>query len=887
MVSNHKKRWRLREPLPLLSAIIAKRLGISPVTAQLLINRGIFTAEQGRAFLGCRFTDLNPPSLLKDMDRAVEVILKAAAAGEKFLVYGDYDADGVTATALLVKVLSRLGVDVSWYIPDRLAEGYGLNLPALAKAAEAGISTVITVDCGIGDAEEARWCAEHGVKLIITDHHEPPPSLPQALAVINPKRKDCPYPFKELAGVGVTLKLAQALLEASSCGEGWREYLGLVCLGTIADIVPLVGENRIFVKHGLKLLAATEEPGIRALLEVSGLKTGELSPRHVGYVLAPRLNAAGRMGSAQKALELLLTKDCREAALLAVELGKINQQRQDTEAKVLEEALLMLKDRPELASDRVMVLASSGWHPGVIGIVASRLAEMYLRPVLLVALEGEKGKGSARSIPGFNVYRALCACSDCLLEYGGHAMACGFSLEAGRVEELRRAINSCAATETGGGEEIPLLEIDCLVELSQITEELVKEIELLEPFGPDNPHPLLGCQKLKVVDYKPVGREDSHLKILVSNGKNYLEGIGFNLGNCAGELAYAREVDVAFMPAFNDFNGRRTVRLELKEIGLPAEIELPCGQAECRHTPALAKDLGLAEDELFKPELAVSRKHVFEEADINRLLLEKGIIVEDWRNLPCRPELAACLVREGEKAVFLTGFPCHTVEVAYMLRTAAGLGHKEIAFAYGDMLSSEESKNVSGEFVFGPLKVLVLTPRAAMQLVPEGSAGLAVIYSLPFDAAALHAAVRLLRPGGQLVLLFSQNDLEENLAGLYSVAPNRDFLASFYGLLRGCQPVKGVGFLDFDEALRKLVSSGFSYCHRFTLEAAAKVLAELSLLKWSNSSGGFYYRLIPVKEKKDLASSPTFRLLQFIREESANFMKNILCACTENKLLLL
>ena len=473
------KIWQVKASEPVLSQIFAHKLKISPITAQLLINRGIYTVEQGLAFLGSELERLHNPYLMKDLEKAVDRILKAAGSGERILLYGDYDVDGITSTALLTRVLQGIGADVHNYLPHRLTEGYGLHLAPLQRAAEEGTSLVVTLDCGINALEEALWAKNNGLDLIITDHHEPPLELPQAVAVVNPKRQDCLYPFKELAGAGVALKVAQAIIKESGKNNlAWQDYLDLVCLGTIADVVPLHGENRILVKHGLSRLAHTDKCGLQALMKVSGVEKNTFGARDVGFGLAPRLNAAGRLGNPGEALRLLLTDNPAEAWEIANELNRSNQERQKIETDVLTEALHLLQAKPHLQEAQVLVLASEGWHPGVIGIVASRLTEMFNRPVLLVTLEGGEGKGSARSIPCFNMYQALEHCREHLQNYGGHALAAGFTIDSGKIEGLAKEINHYAAQALAQAETVPLLELDAIIEAAQIDEHWLKKLKV-------------------------------------------------------------------------------------------------------------------------------------------------------------------------------------------------------------------------------------------------------------------------------------------------------------------------------------------------------------------------------------------------------------------------
>ena len=556
--------WQVEESDETVSLELASALGLSPIVARILYNRGLHSVEEAERFLSCDLAELHDPYLLKDMDSAVKEIDRALISGDRILVYGDYDVDGVTSTVLLLDALNFLGCEAGFYIPDRLEEGYGLNREALTKAASQGYKLIISVDCGISAREEAAYAAEMGLKLVITDHHEPPPDLPCAQAVIDPKRPDCAYPFKDLAGVGVAFKLVQALFSLRGIPGREMDLIDLVTLGTIADLVPLRGENRILVKHGLSQLNSNPRLGLKSLAEVAGLNGRVIGPGQVAFALAPRINATGRVGDAAIAVRLLRSQDPLRAREMAVYLDAENRTRQEIEAEVLAEALEMLREFHP-AKDKVIVLAKEGWHPGVLGIAASRLVERYYRPAIMIALEGGEGKGSGRSIAGFDLYRALSGCSESLLRFGGHKQAAGLSISAGRVDSLRQELNRLAALEDADIY-LPRLRLDGRVELSQVNQGLVEEIRRLEPFGIGNPSPVLLGLGLTLQEAREVGKEGGHLKVRVQEGSTSKDGIGFNLGGLLGGLRPGQMVDAVFSPEINEYNGRTSVQLQLKDI---------------------------------------------------------------------------------------------------------------------------------------------------------------------------------------------------------------------------------------------------------------------------------------------------------------------------------
>ncbi|MBI4746663.1 MAG: single-stranded-DNA-specific exonuclease RecJ, partial [Deltaproteobacteria bacterium] len=447
-----KKLWRVREPEIALQKTLAASLNISTITSQLLINRGISDVEQAGRFLSSTLSDIRSPLGMKGMKEGVERVLKALHNKEKIAIYGDYDVDGITSTSILLMFLKSAGADVSYYIPERIAEGYGLNADAIRSLAEKGVTLVITVDCGISDHTEVKLAKELGVDVIVTDHHEVPDDPPPAYVVINPKQQGCPFPFKNLAGVGVAFNMIIAL-RATLRDEGFwkgkevpnlKEYLDLVALGTIADVVPLVDENRIFVKYGLMELTASTKPGIIALKEISGLSDAQINAGMVGYRLAPRINAAGRVGKGVDGVRLLTSERYDEAASIAKLLDDGNKERQGLEEVILREATEMA-EAGLIYGRKSLVLASENWHPGVIGIVASRIAEKYYRPTVMIALKNGVGKGSARSIHPFMLYEGLKECSHLLNEFGGHDYAAGLSINEENVEKFRDAFERVAS----------------------------------------------------------------------------------------------------------------------------------------------------------------------------------------------------------------------------------------------------------------------------------------------------------------------------------------------------------------------------------------------------------------------------------------------------------
>lgn len=560
---NMRKTWIIKDSSLDVQKRLSSALNISAVTAQLLANRGIDSPRPAEEFLKCSLSSCHDPFLLKDMDKAVGRIKKAIADRQSVLVYGDYDVDGMTGVSLLYSALKNLGANVSSYIPNRLEEGYGLNIGAIKKAHKEGMSLIITVDCGITSFKEVEYAKALGIDIIITDHHEIVESrIPEAYAVINPLQESCPYPFKHLAGVGLAYKLTKAIYEDTPFFA--EDFLDLVSLGTVADIAPLVGENRILAKHGLDELNRRNRIGLKALMDVSGLNGKDISSGHIGFILGPRINAMGRVGSPQKAIELILSDDESAALRLAKVLDTENRNRQKIEGRILEEALSKVEREINFKYHRVIVLASEGWHPGVIGIVASRIADAFYRPAILISLDGKLGKGSGRSIENFHLFEYLLRCKDSLVGFGGHESACGITIEKEKIDEFREKINKEASGEADERVFSPKLEIDMDIPLNDLSEEVIGEIESLSPFGPDNPRPILASRKLTVREGpRQIGK--SGFKMWVTDGKITCEAVSFGRNKLDMPKA-GSEVDLAYIPSINDWQGVRSIQLELKDI---------------------------------------------------------------------------------------------------------------------------------------------------------------------------------------------------------------------------------------------------------------------------------------------------------------------------------
>lgn len=568
--------WKVSQPeAGAVNALVGS--GYAPLAAMVLASRGMEDDHQARAYLDCN-APLLDPFLMTDMDKAAGRVGLAMSRGEKIAVFGDYDVDGITATCLLTDFLRRHGADVVSYIPGRLEEGYGLNPIAIHQLHAEGVKLIVTVDCGITAVSEAELCKQLGIDLVITDHHECKQTLPAAVAVVDPHRCDGGYPHKNLSGVGVAFKLASAL-----CGSQetvLEEYADMVCLGTVADVMPLQGENRVFVARGLESLAHTKRPGIAALMAECGCAPETVSASSIGFMLAPRINAAGRMGQIDLAVELFLTDDPDKAAEAARGLCELNRQRQAVESEIYRQAVSML---PMGKPPEAIVLADESWHQGVVGIVASRIAEEYACPTFLICLDGEHGKASSRSHGGFNLFASLSALSPLLESYGGHELAAGFTITRANIPEFRRQI--CALAAKFYTDDVPrtVLDVDCAVSPELLTLHNVDALQMLEPCGNGCPKPVLMVKNLTIDRISMVGG-GRHMRLRLCSGHTYLNAIYFSANPQTVSIQPGDLVDVAFTPQVNEFRGTRTVQMNVIDIR-------PSCNAECLPDAAPYRDM--------------------------------------------------------------------------------------------------------------------------------------------------------------------------------------------------------------------------------------------------------------------------------------------------------
>jgi single-stranded-DNA-specific exonuclease len=574
------QRWLVNRTNPEYIQYVSRTASVSSVLAQILINRGFKSSDEISSFLNPDISQLSDPFDIQGMKTAVDRIIAASKRGERVFVHGDYDADGLSSTAIMLKALKMLGIDCCYFIPNRMEHGYGFNPPSVKNAEQLGANLIITVDCGITSFEAAALCRKSGIDVIITDHHEPirktpsgvrseeleeKPShdflLPDAFVIINPKLTPHASRLTDLSGAGIAFKVAQALAMVHDSQFAFHDLLDLAALGTMADVVPLTGENRLIVKEGLKLLKNGGRPGIEALKNAAGIIGKDLRTGLLLFSIIPRINAAGRISDAANVIKLLLTDLEDEANEIAISLNKLNSERQQIEEKVYQEALCKLRSQ---GIRSVIVLASEGWHKGVVGIVASRIAEEFYRPAFVLSIEGNIARGSARSIPSFDLYRALSDCKELLKGFGGHKQAAGLELDSQGISCFEDRINSIADKTLSEKDFVPALEIDADIDFSDISFNLTKEFAMLEPFGFGNPEPLLGSKGLEIL--YPRILKDAHLKMKLKQNSQSIDAIGFNMASFFENLAVTNRVDAVFTPTVNEWEGVRSLQLNVKAL---------------------------------------------------------------------------------------------------------------------------------------------------------------------------------------------------------------------------------------------------------------------------------------------------------------------------------
>ena len=559
--------WKIKTPDTSLVFRLTEEFKTSEIIGRVLANRDIESLESSRSFFDPKLSQLHDPFLMKNMNIAARMVTEKVKSGGRIFIFGDYDVDGTTGSSALFLFLNSLECDAKVYIPDRMKEGYGLSREGIDVAKDWGADLLISCDCGINATDEVAYANDQNLEVIITDHHMPDENLPEAKAILNPKQPDCSYPFKGLCGGGVVFKLIQAvslLLELDD--DLVHQYIDLITLGTAADIVPLTDENRIIVKHGLKSLSKTKRPGLRALLEVSGLGEKELTVGRLLFWAAPRINAAGRLGDANRAVQLMTTENLPESLKLARELDEENRQRQDLQQSMVDEAIMKVNAEVDLEKEKAIVLWDDNWHEGVIGIVASKIKETYHRPAVIISLSNGTGKGSARSVKGFDLYENLTECRELLDGYGGHPMAAGLTLDRENLEDFRTRFSNLAYETLADDDLVNSLDIEGEMDLNLIDSRFMDFLEKLAPFGPGNMTPkFITRHVIPVGNPRLVGNGD-HLKFRAKKGETSYDAIGFNMGNHYEKLITGKPIDIAYVVEKNEWQGRTSIQLNIRDI---------------------------------------------------------------------------------------------------------------------------------------------------------------------------------------------------------------------------------------------------------------------------------------------------------------------------------
>ena len=556
------KKWQIYDTDEDKVNELVTKYDINELLATILVNRDIVDEQKLEIFLNPTRNNFHDPFLMPDMEKAVERIIKAINNKEKVIIYGDYDADGITSITVLKKFLEDVGLNADYYIPNRLNEGYGLNNNAIQKIVENNYELMITVDCGISGIEEINYANSLGLETIVTDHHEVGDDIPNAIAVVDAKRKDNKYPCRDLAGVGVVFKLIQAISKKlESKEEEYLKYLDIVCVGTISDIVPLVDENRVITKLGLMLVKQTKNIGLKSLIVSSGYK--KIDSTTISFGIAPRINACGRMGHAEEALKLFLSKNINEVKDLIKILNEYNVERQSTEKRIYEEALNQIQ-KNHLEEKDAIIVAGENWHHGVIGIVSSKITELYFKPSILLCYEDDIAKGSGRSIPGFDLHDALMKCQDTIEKFGGHSMAIGITIKRENFQKFCYEFEE-VAKDSNLKDIFPMIQIDAEFELKDINKDMVKSLEQLEPFGEGNKTPIFVFRNVKIDSIRALS-EGKHLKLTLKDGNIVVDAIGFNLGHLAEEYRIGDRIDVVGILEISTFNGLESIQINLKDV---------------------------------------------------------------------------------------------------------------------------------------------------------------------------------------------------------------------------------------------------------------------------------------------------------------------------------
>lgn len=818
---NGKKYWTYDVVDEEKIAFFSENLNIKPITGKILLNRGIDDLKKANIFLNPDINQLHDPFLLKDMDKAVQRIQTAINNGESIWIYGDYDVDGVSSTSIMVKYFQSIEYPVSYYIPDRMEEGYGINKEAIEKICREGGNLIITVDCGITSVEEVKYASELGLDMIITDHHECHGKLPEAYAVVNPKREDCQYPFDMICGCGVALKLIQAMTPPEIFNESIYHYIDIVAIATVADVVPLIDENRVFVKNGLEYMLDTCNVGIQALLEVCGLKQKKLNAGHIGFVLGPRINAAGRIGTADIAVKLLTSTDYSQAKELALFLDTENRNRQQIEIEIYNEVIRMIEGDSRYQKQKVLVLYGEGWHHGVIGIVASRIVEKYYKPTVILAIEGQEAKGSARSIPGFNIFEAMNCCREIFTKFGGHEQAAGLSLKTEDIEIFREKINSIADKMLTDEDFIPNINCDGILEPREIDDLLIRELEILEPYGLGNPSPKFIYRNANPVEVRAVGSEGKHLKMKIEGEGKTTDTIGFNLGEYADLIRPEDKVDIVFTPEYNNFNGVTKIQFNLKDLKVTTGDDMFAHPVVNRYYETLEldqKNIGTEGITSELPTVIIGR-------DKDEALLEH--------------------FKKLQKPILVLA---NTLQQALRLLSLVEIREKGNNIRIKHFFNKPSHLHDENEIH------IVINPN--IDKIMYKSYNNIILYDLFFSEAYFSEFLKLVNPYNTIIL-YEEGDERSNERVLQSVIPERNFLVMLYRFL--LSQTGDCIKLYYDDFYQGMIQQFNFKINKALLNNALVVFDEGKLIKYNIADDYYGIKLLKTSKKINIESLSSYQ----------------------------
>lgn len=864
-----KKLWQVLPENTDIRQELSDHLGISDIIAQVLVNRGILDKNIAQDFLFGGQEKLGDPYLLKDMEKAVARIVKAITNKQKIVIYGDYDVDGMTSSALLYKVLKELDGVVEYYIPERQSEGYGLNSAALTMLIKSDTELLITVDCGISAVEEVNAINQQ-LDIIITDHHQPPEMLPSAYAIINPKQKECSYPEKNLAGVGVAYKLSQALSRQYYGHDNkFSEYLDIVAIGTVADIVSLTGENRILVKLGLGEIVNTKNIGLKELVDICRVDPSKIDAGKIGFAIAPRLNAAGRISRADYGVELLITDNIEKAKELATYLECENTQRQAVE-KDIQSAAESVVTELDLNIAKVLVVVGEDWHSGVIGIVASRLVEKYYRPVFMISLRDGIGKASCRSIPAFDIYDALSQCSDLLLQFGGHRQAAGFSVLPENIDELKARLNHIANTTLTQADYIPVLTIDSLLSLHQINTNFLEQLGCLEPFGMGNHSPVFACKDIVVEDIRTIGQEARHLKLKVNQENITNDVVAWQMGGLAESIQNKENIEMAFFPEINEWQGQRKIQLrayDIKKREITDVEKLYALYSNGDHQFNSLEDCYVDDSTIFP---------------YNNTEHKENWILKDLRNIEDKFSYLLDIVRRQEKTLIFVNTPQEAFELAQGIRKCVSKYKERVGFYHSGLDDTWRTK-IETWFKEDSFTVVCTTLFTRVFSKVDNIRHI-LIYRLPLNMQSFIQQCRLIGHDGKnnyIHLLFNDKDIKDNHLLLHELRPERIVVGQIYLVLKHSEAL-----VTNSQVAKQVWRKYQVVISESSVSTAIKILKELKLITCELIGNKRKIVILPVpQDKLDIEQSESFREGNLQKEEFDKFAKEIMKLSSDDLLL--